>query len=121
MKSLLVSLILAAAITGPAIAQGVKEADARNESAYEGESKPDTKAILVYCTSIGSLAAEIMRGRQSGVAMSEMMKVVQGKKVQEFLVFEAFKRSRYNTPRIVEDMIKDFRNSAELQCFEQLR
>lgn len=81
---------------------------------------------LAACNSISSLAETIMKQRQNGAPMSEMMRIAGEAggaigKVGEELVIMAYDKPRYTTENYQQRVIEDFRDSAHLECVKQAR
>lgn len=81
---------------------------------------------LAVCNSISSLAETIMKQRQNGAPMSEMMRIAGEAggalgKVGEELVIMAYEKPRYRTENYQQRAIEDFRDSAHLECVKQAR
>ena len=71
-----------------------------------------------YCTSHGKLSETIMRSRQAGVPLSEMLRIAKDDKLIRTVVMMAFNQPRMSTPENRAIMIEDFRAERELKCFE---
>ena len=70
------------------------------------------------CRIEGSLAAVVMRMRQTGARMSdliEQIKVAPGGSRE--LVLKAYKYPRYSTHSMQDQAVKNFQNEIELGCF----
>lgn len=73
------------------------------------------------CAQVSELAASIMKGRQSGVAMAKMMEVPEDNEFGEIaraLVIDAFDSPRMSVETNRETMVRDFENKAYLQCIK---
>ena len=71
------------------------------------------------CTGWGELAATVMEVRQSGAPLSSVLAVFPDvKPIQYAMIMDAYDTPRYRTPRIVAEVIEDFRNDQEYQCFD---
>lgn len=80
------------------------------------------------CQEVGSLAVTIMKARQIGVPMSEMMKAMNIKGAQpeknelaRYIVAEAYKKPAYSTKKAQKRAQDDFRNEQELICYENMK
>lgn len=73
------------------------------------------------CTSFGELAAEIMRGRQTGTVMSDAMAPAQTDSaidnITRALIVQAYEAPRFQSPDNQESAVTDFRNKTELACY----
>ncbi|MCO6427541.1 hypothetical protein [Nitrosomonas communis] len=74
-----------------------------------------------WCESISKLGAAIMSSRQSGVAMSEIMKqkFFESQKLNnliEAMTINAFEEPRYHSEEMQKRSVEDFRNSVYLEC-----
>lgn len=73
---------------------------------------------IARCASYGSLAAEIMKHRQNGVAMSEILGVLGDDEDEEkAMVLEAFDLARFHSPSGKNRAVEDFRADIEVRCF----
>ena len=71
------------------------------------------------CTGWGELAATVMEVRQSGVPLSSVLAVFpEIVPVRRAMIMDAYDTPRYRTPRIVAEVIEDFRNDQEYKCFD---
>jgi hypothetical protein len=74
------------------------------------------------CAAMQRLAQAIMKNRQNGIAMADMMAKsdVSGdatiKKLDEALIIEAYSLPRYSTDEMQQKSIEDFGNDTYLQC-----
>jgi len=71
------------------------------------------------CKSISTLAGTIMKARQAGTSMSEMMEVKIGPDVKDLatsMIVSAFETPRFNTEKIKQETISDFRDDWYLKC-----
>lgn len=73
------------------------------------------------CDAVGLLATNVMSARQSGLPMSEMIKIAGDNPIAEELVVSAFKESRYSTESVQQRTIANFRDQAYLECAQALR
>jgi hypothetical protein len=87
-------------------------------TAAQAQLTPQAKE---YCESVSGLAYSIMSNRQSGVAMSEVLKVDKDDdKVFQHMVLEAYKSPRYVTPEVQMQSKEDFRDKWHLRCVRSL-
>lgn len=84
-------------------------------SAWAEAAAPANQAA--YCSKFGEVAAGVMRLRQSGAVLSEVMTIAKGDHNTTSMIKEAFKTPRFNTEKGKTDAEIDFRNEAELMCF----
>ena len=76
----------------------------------------------VICEAVDRLAKSIMEARQSGAALSDMLKVLDGpnnKTTGPFVravVMEAFEQPRYSTESMQQKTITEFANQQMLMC-----
>ncbi|MBT8412474.1 MAG: hypothetical protein KJP02_11855, partial [Octadecabacter sp.] len=81
---------------------------------------PEPSAIAEVCGGVGDLAADTMRQRQNGAAMSDMMAVAETE-MQRDMVGRAFSFHRWaGLPDMQRDEVIDFRNAWEMWCFQIL-
>lgn len=74
---------------------------------------------IALCETYGGLAAEIMKHRQNGVAMSAILGVLSDDQTQEkAMVREAFEQPRFHSPSGKKRAIEDYRASIEVRCFK---
>ncbi|WP_244430472.1 hypothetical protein [Brucella rhizosphaerae] len=74
-----------------------------------------------FCTRLGSLAANIMKARQSEAPMSELIARVSkhsDDQVWRKLVVSAYESPAYASDQAQKGAIDAFRNKIELQCFK---
>lgn len=71
-----------------------------------------------YCTNHGKLSESIMRARQAGVTMSDMMEAAKENELFRAVIVSAFQKPRMSLPENKKTMIENFRADNELQCFE---
>lgn len=70
------------------------------------------------CHVIGNLAEQIMENRQAGISMSEMMAVSAESELAQLLVIEAYNIPRMSHPDNQRREVEDFRNMAEVLCYQ---
>lgn len=81
----------------------------------------ETNEKEIKCIMHEAMAAEFMRGVQSGVTLSrylEHLKTSSHRAEYEKIVIEAFKTPRYNDSQLKQNAITDFRNKIMLACIE---
>lgn len=71
-----------------------------------------------YCTGHGKLSETIMRSRQAGVPLSDMLRIAKDDTLIRTLVMMAYNKPRMSAPENRATMIEDFRAERELKCFE---
>jgi hypothetical protein len=72
------------------------------------------------CTHYGSIAKSIMSMRQMGMAMSTLMTspaAADSKPIQAIIML-AYDEPRYQSEQIKNEVIQDFRNKIEAECFK---
>jgi len=80
-------------------------------------------SVQEVCEAHSNLAKNIMRGRQLGMEMSQMMRIsykAEDSKVSELarlFVMKAFKYPRVYDNEIEEDVVNEFGSAAYSQCF----
>lgn len=75
------------------------------------------ETVTEKCTGVGELAQEIMEARQEGVALSTMMKIVEGNAFWSQVVMDAFNKPRYSSTEFQNEEAQDFRAEIEIICF----
>lgn len=73
------------------------------------------------CAVVGKTAEGIMAGRQRGVIMSEMMQAIEPGEFQELfrgLIIAAYDTPQYGTEEMQSKTVREFRNQAELSCYQ---
>lgn len=74
-----------------------------------------------FCAGEADVAEAIMKARQSGVAMSEMLKFgAPGPNPYRQLIISAYELPRMSYAPNQEKMIQDFRNEYHLLCFKAI-
>lgn len=88
-----------------------------------------SQAQIDDCRGNGDLAASIMRARQAGLSMSDMLIMLNDPQFTDVLGFRertlvmiqmAFDVRRAHTPEVQARFIEDFREEFELLCFSTL-
>lgn len=85
------------------------------------QATDDNKDIL--CPPIGRMAEVIMRSRQNGVIMSDLLATISPdadpkiKNLFRAIAIDAYKKSRYSTAEYQQTAIEDFRNDVESMCY----
>lgn len=82
-----------------------------------GATAAQAEEIIDGCAVVGDTAQAIMDARQSGVPMSQMMKIAGTNEAARFMVTEAYGTPRFSTDSIVAEVIQDFRNDMEAICY----
>lgn len=82
---------------------------ATQASAYTAEQ-------IETCTAFGTLAQEVMTGRQAGLQLSQMLTIGDMPLIQE-LVVAAFKQPFMTYADNKNEQIRSFRDMAETTCF----
>lgn len=78
-----------------------------------------------FCPAYGSLASEIMTGRQAGIVMSKMMTHLKQDdpttdKLIASLIRSAYAVPRFSTEEYRERAALDFQNENELACYNMI-
>jgi len=77
------------------------------------------------CKMDAQVAASVMKGRQKGVPMAEMMDVVTknttNEAAAEALVIAAYERPRYGSNEMRQRSVEDFHNDFYLACAQESR
>ena len=73
------------------------------------------------CPDIGDRAEEVMTFRQNNERMSEVMKKANGSDIIRQLVIAAYARPLMQVQENKNQMIIDFRNQTELECYTILK
>lgn len=76
------------------------------------------------CALQGNLAATIMKNRQHGIPMSQMMEVDTDPKIKDFmdaLIIMAYESPRFSTEEMQKRSVDDFRDRAYLSCAKHMR
>ena len=76
-----------------------------------------------FCESVGKFAEITMRGRQSGVPMSQVMKYAteRDNEMLQAMIMEAYNQPRYSSKEYQDRAVADFRNVWELACYKEQR
>jgi hypothetical protein len=118
-KTLAISLIVLGAGCSPS-----PPTSAPAETKAQKESDAESAASLrSLCKSYSQLAAEIMRGRQGGVAMSASMDTADKSdpdqaKIIRRMIMEAYEKPRMSTEQNQQRMVTDFENDTYLSCVQ---
>lgn len=92
---------------------------------FSANAATATKETLEKCTNISKLAETVMKKRQEGVAMSDLMKVANdGAEPNQFLVgmiTAAYEESRYNGEEMKQRKVEDFRDQFYLGCVQRFK
>ena len=75
------------------------------------------KADPHYCEKVGNLAEWVMKARQSNMPMSQIMKEVGDDGLALAIVRDAYSVPRFLSSEWIDNAIMDFRNDAELVCY----
>lgn len=78
---------------------------------------PQSNTKEETCNNVSTLAHNVMKGRQTGMALSEMMKHSQGEDWIKELMIDAYDEPRYSTPEYQQRTITEFANTYYLRCF----
>ncbi len=78
----------------------------------------------VNCEQVNRLAKSVMSARQSGVALSDMLKVLDSPDIKtsgpltRAVIMEAFEHPRYNTESVQQRTITEFASQHMLMCIK---
>lgn len=70
------------------------------------------------CKVIGDLAETIMKARQTGVTLSEIISLPTATTLGKRMAIDAYKRPRFSTDEFQQSAITDFRAEWEVACYE---
>lgn len=87
-------------------------------------SAPAIGASKNNCAEIADLAGSMMRNRQAGIDMSEMIAIVAKSGVGELvtpIVIAAYEQPRFDTPSYQKKAITDFKNEVMLACMKGVK
>lgn len=89
-------------------------------AALNAHGKDEKKPSDELCASVSTTAAEIMKARQNGVAMSKLIEIFKKDDAAIFrrLTISAYESPRYSTESMQEKSIQDFENKAFLDCYK---
>lgn len=82
------------------------------QSAYAAE---ETEGKKLTCEDLENLARSVMNSRQSGVSMSDMVKVAPEFK---WMIIAAFEQPRFSTEENQTEASQDFANTIALACYK---
>ena len=80
----------------------------------------------VSCESVNRLAKSVMSARQSGAALSDMLKILDSPNITtagplaRAVIMEAFEHPRYNTASVQQRTITEFASQQMLMCMKTL-
>jgi len=80
----------------------------------------------VNCEKFGGMAKSIMEARQSGAALSDMLKILDSPNITtagplaRAVIMEAFDQPRYNTASVQQRTINEFASQQMLMCMKTL-
>jgi len=87
--------------------------------------KHDPQEVRNMCQSIGATAEMIMKARQGGVSIDRMIEIAaEGEELQELmyeLILEAYDYPHVTSERVVENVIREFKNKTFLDCVRIFR
>ena len=81
-------------------------------------------SVSANCDDIAGLAKTVMETRQSGVSMSNMMKVAESDKgalgrIMKGMTIQAYKKPAYHGKELQQRMINDFEDKWYMLCIER--
>lgn len=128
LKSSITALLISVVTVSPVSAQSEIE-DARRileEVAKGGDVNPtEVRQAMedTTCYGLSSVAETMMRSRQNGRSMSQLLQRVSAQDVrpelisfQREVVIEAFETPQYQSPSVKENAISDFRDRWDVYC-----
>jgi len=74
------------------------------------------------CKSISGVAQEVMKSRQQGILMAELMEVEVSDLIKPLMhqyIVRAYETPRFRTPQNQQRAVTDFANDAYLACIKQ--
>jgi hypothetical protein len=74
--------------------------------------------VQKFCTGLGSWAETMMKARQSGVSLSEVLTITGNDSARRQDVMSAYEYPRYASSEMQRRASQDFRNDIELKCFQ---
>lgn len=77
-----------------------------------------TVAQAQDCKVIGDLAETIMKARQTGVTLSEIISLPTATTLGKRMAIDAYKRPRFSTDEFQRSAMADFRAEWEVACYE---
>ena len=82
-------------------------------------AQAEQPSAMETCTGWGDPAERVMELRQGGVALSGVIEAMgeHMNSTQRAMIMDAYDTPRFRTPRIVSEVVQDFRNEAEHNCF----
>ena len=91
-------------------------------AALNAHAKDEKNSSDGLCSSVSTTAAEIMKARQNGVAMSKLIDLFKKDDAAIFrrLTISAYESPRYSTESMQEKSIQDFENKAFLDCYKAM-
>lgn len=79
------------------------------------------ETVSEQCSPVSQLAEKIMRARQSGISLLQLMEIANGNKIAEALVQDAFKQSRFSSEPFQDRAVQDFRERVEIECVRSVK
>lgn len=73
----------------------------------------------ITCEQYFTLGESIMRARQTGVAMPEMMKIAEGNALFRALIITAYEKGLYSTKEYQKREINEFANDVYMACLKR--
>lgn len=85
----------------------------------------DVKGEADNCAALGTLAASIMKGRQSGVPMSNMMAIARKNEqigsLVSAMVIAAYETPQFSGEKYRQRKVVEFQNDVMLECYKSIR
>ena len=87
------------------------------------ETEIETEVVLSnleLCTGVSTLAESIMKNRQLGLPLTDMMKIMGTNELSAQLVIEAYDYPRLKIKKNQDNYIRDFADQAMLDCYKTM-
>jgi hypothetical protein len=78
------------------------------------------------CESLRKVAEQIMKNRQIGVPINEMIEVADNnhpkvKEILKALIIDAYGSPKFNTPKVINEAVNEFGNKVYVDCVKARR
>lgn len=70
------------------------------------------------CKNVEIFSEKIMKARQEGVPLTDMMEVADDNQELRHIMMEAYDYPRITTPSLLRQVIQDFKNDQALKCYK---
>jgi hypothetical protein len=106
--------------------EGFKSKKIRTETKLTPKKQKETSDWKQTCSTVGDMAEQIMKSRQSGMAISVLMDLVKDTKLPEGsavegLILQAYEKPRFSTDKHIKRSIENFKNDGYMACVKDLR